>query len=102
MQMSEQGDWDEERRALLGRKISELGLTIRGSRVEHLVNQLYAELAEKSVAYRPPVYLSDEWGCPDGTLLVGVPFYLVDERLGRTEAHMAGTVGTGAASTRCL
>jgi hypothetical protein len=102
MQMSEQSDWDEERRALLGRKISELGLTIRGSRVEHLVSQLYKELAEKSVAFRPPVYLSDEWGCPDGTPLIGVPFYLVDERLERIEAEMAGSVETDAESMRYL
>ena len=33
--------WDEERRALLGKRISELGLSIRGSRVERLVAQLY-------------------------------------------------------------
>jgi hypothetical protein len=24
------------------------------------------------------VYLSDQWGCPDDTPLIGVPFYLAD------------------------
>ena len=42
--MSDQTAWEQERGALLGQKISELGLTIRGSRVERLVEQLYAEL----------------------------------------------------------
>jgi hypothetical protein len=87
-----QNDWESERDALLGRKISELGLSIHGSRIERLVETLYAELAEKSVSFRPPVYLSDQWGCPDGTPLIGVPFYLVDKRLERFEAEMTGAV----------
>lgn len=87
-----QADWNAERSALLGRKISELGLGIRGTRVERLVAQLYAELGAKGVAFRPPVYLSDQWGCPDGTPLIGVPFYLVDPRLERIEAEMSAGV----------
>jgi hypothetical protein len=53
---------------------------------------LYSELEVQGVAFRPPVYLSDEWGCPDGTPLIGVPFYLADERLERIEAEHAGAV----------
>src|SRR6185436_11696551 len=90
--VSDQQAWELERDAVLGRKISELGLSIRGSRVERLVEALYAELAAKSVGFRPPVYLSDQWGCPDGTPLIGVPFYLVDARLERIEAEMSGSV----------
>jgi len=44
------------------------------------------------VTFRPPVYLSDQWGCPDGTPLIGVPFYLADKRLERIEAEQAGAV----------
>jgi hypothetical protein len=88
----DQTTWDAERSALLGRKISELGLTIRGTRVERLVGQLYDELAARGLAFRPPVYLSDQWGCPDGTPLIGVPFYLVDPRLERIEAEMSAGV----------
>jgi putative zinc-binding metallo-peptidase len=85
-------EWEQERDALLGKRISDLGLQIRGSRVERLVDELYKELAARSVSFRPPVYLSDEWGCPDGTPLIGVPFYLVDARLERLEAEMSGAV----------
>jgi hypothetical protein len=84
--------WESERDALLGRSISSLGLAIGGSRVERLVTQLYDELASHGLGFRPAVYLSDEWGCPDGTPLIGVPFYLVDERLERIEAEMVGSV----------
>src|SRR5215212_8616185 len=90
--VNDQTDWELERDALLGRKISELGLNIRGSRVERLVETLYAELGARSVNFRPPVYLSDQWGCPDGTPLIGVPFYLVDLRLERIETEMSGAV----------
>jgi hypothetical protein len=85
-------DWEAEKGALLGRRISELGLQIRGSRIERLVDELYKELSAKGIAFRPPVYLSDQWGCPDGTPLIGVPFYLVDPRLERIEAEMSGGV----------
>jgi hypothetical protein len=53
---------------------------------------LYEELDARGIAFRPPLYLSDQWGCPDGTPLIGVPFYLADERLERIEAEHAGGV----------
>jgi len=95
-------DWEAEKGALLGRRISELGLQIRGSRVERLVDELYRELAAKGLAFRPPVYLSDQWGCPDGTPLIGVPFYLVDPRLERIEAEMSGGVEDNREAVRYL
>lgn len=64
--------------------------------------QLYSELAEKGLAFRPPVYLSDQWGCPDGTPLIGVPFYLVDERLERIEAEMSAGVEDDAEAMRYM
>jgi hypothetical protein len=81
--------WDKERSELLGKRISELGLRIKGSPLEQLVDQLYEELAAKGPVFRPPVYLSDQWGCPDGTPLIGVPFYLADRRLSRIEEEHA-------------
>ncbi len=87
-------DWDTERQALLGRRISDLGLSVRGTVLEQLVGQLYNELAAKGLAFRPPVYLSDEWGCPEGTPLIGVPFYLADSRLARIEEEHSGDVET--------
>jgi hypothetical protein len=85
-------EWDAERGELLGRRISDLGLEIAGTRVERLVGRLYEELATRRIAFRPPVYLSDQWGCPDDTPLIGVPFYLADARLERIEAEYAGAV----------
>ncbi|MFN2397720.1 MAG: hypothetical protein ABR543_03595 [Gemmatimonadaceae bacterium] len=84
--------WEGERRQLLGRRISELGLSVSGTLVEQLVTKLYDELASKGLAFRPPVYLSDEWGCPDDTPLIGVPFYLADPKLARIEEEFATEV----------
>lgn len=82
-------EWESDLRELLGRRISDLGLSLRGSPVERLVTRLYEELEERGVAYRPAVYLSDQWGCPEATPLIGVPFYLADPRLARIEQRMA-------------
>jgi hypothetical protein len=99
---SRPAEWDTERAQLLGRRISDLGLEIRGSRVERLVERLHDELATRGVAFHPPVYLSDEWGCPDGTPVIGVPFYLADPRLERIEAEHSGVVEGEEESMRYL
>jgi hypothetical protein len=85
-------EWDAEREQLLGRTISELGLSVRDTRVERLATRLYDELDAHGIAFRPPVYLSDQWGCPDETPVIGVPFYLADARLERIEAEHSGSV----------
>ena len=81
--------WESRRSSILTRRISEFGLSIQGTLVERLVEQLYGELAAKGLAFRPPVYLSDQWGCPEGTPLIGVPFYLADPDLARLEEEIA-------------
>jgi len=97
-----QNDWERERRSLLDQRISELGLSVRGSLVEKYVDRLYAELDGKGLGFHPPVYLSDEWGCPDGTPLIGVPFYLADQRLARIEEELAVEVESDADAMRYL
>ena len=95
-------EWESERTQLLGRRISELGLAIHGTRVEQLTSRLHGELAAAGVAFRPPVYLSDQWGCPDGSPIIGVPFYLADDRLERIEAEHAGAIETDDEAMRYL
>src|SRR5687767_2749104 len=86
----------------MSRKISELGLSIPGTRVERMVDQLYRELDARGLALKPPVYLSDQWGCPDGTPLIGIPFYLADPRLERIEEEMAMSVESDEEAMRYL
>lgn len=95
-------DWESERHTLMGRKISELGLSMKGTRVERMVEQLYSELDQRGLRFRPPVYLSDQWGCPDRTPLIGVPFYLADPRLERIEDDFAEGIESDQESMRFM
>ncbi len=93
---------ERERRELLGKRISDLGLRIEGSPVEEIVRALYRELEAHGLAFRPPVYLTDQWGCPSGVPLIGVPFYLADRRLARLEEEYAVEVEGEADSMKFL
>jgi hypothetical protein len=77
-------EWSEGER-ILQMRISELGLRLEGTRLEKLVDQLYSELNAAGIKLRPRVYLSDEWGCPEGIPVISVPFYLADEQLSMLE-----------------
>ncbi len=71
---------------LLSRPIRELGLTLAGSPVERFVEQLYRELDAKGLSkFRPACYLTDEWGCPSGEPIIGIPFYLAHAALAQLE-----------------
>jgi len=74
---------------LLRRPIKELGLKLEGSSVEKFVHQLYRELEKKGLKrFRPACYLTDEWGCPSGEPIIGIPFYLADPKLAALEREM--------------
>src|SRR6185503_7485403 len=69
--------------------ISDLDLHVEGSELEPLVHQLYEELDRVHLQFKPPIYLTDEWGCPEGVPIIGVPFYLARPELSRIEAEIA-------------
>ncbi|MEW5849451.1 MAG: hypothetical protein AB2A00_11590 [Myxococcota bacterium] len=77
---------------LLERKISELELRIEGTALERLVEQLHRELRARGLSFMPRCYLSDEWGCPDGVPVIGIPFYLAHPKLARIEEEEAGDI----------
>lgn len=71
------------REEILARTVRDLHLDLRGTRLDPLVERLNAELERAGLVFRPPVYLSDDWGCPDLVPIIGVPFYLADPGLTR-------------------
>jgi hypothetical protein len=81
-------EWSLEKARILQRKIAELGLRIEGTYLQAIVERLYAELKAAGIELRPKVYLSDEWSCPDGVPVIGIPFYLADKKLSRLEDEM--------------
>ena len=82
--------WETVRFELLNRRISDLNLKIEGSPAERFVQRLRRELETKKFIFKPSFYLTDAWGCPDRTPVIGVPFYLADERLTRLEEEQNG------------
>ncbi|HZR65688.1 MAG TPA: putative zinc-binding metallopeptidase [Terriglobales bacterium] len=76
----------EQPGSLLDTRICDLGLTIEGSAVEKFVQQLYRDLEQKKILkFRPACYLTDEWGCPSGEPIIGIPFYLARPDLAQVE-----------------
>ena len=73
----------EKQRYLLNSKICDLALKIPGTRLEELIRELYRELEQAGISFRPKTYLSDEWGCPHGVPVIGIPFYLANAELTR-------------------
>lgn len=89
---------DEE---LLDIRVKDLNLQIPGSPLEPMVDRLYAELAEKGIRFRPPVYLADEWLCPDKEPIIGIPFCLAHPRLKNLEIKMMYEA-EGASEAECI
>jgi hypothetical protein len=74
--------------ALLDKKISQLGLTLEGTPLQPLVQQLYDELTAKALVFHPPCHVGDEWFVPVGIPAIFVPFFLTHDRLRKLERTM--------------
>jgi hypothetical protein len=70
-------------------RVDALGLQVETSPVWAQVELLFSELAAKGLSFRPRFYVANEWGCPDGQPIIGIPFYLVDPRFHPFEEQYA-------------
>lgn len=70
---------------LLDMRVCDLGLNIKQSWVQPMVDQLHQELADRGLRIKPHCWLSDEWYSPDGIPGIAIPFYLAHPRLMRLE-----------------
>lgn len=77
-----------DREAVLQARIKDLKLHLGGTALEKYIQQLYSELEAKGISLRPQCYLSDQWGCPSGVPVIGIPFYLADAKLLSIEAEL--------------
>jgi len=74
---------------LLDKRICDLGLELKGSRVERYIDRLKRDLLRRKITrWTPSFYLTDEWGCPSGQPVIGVPFYLADTKLSAIERQL--------------
>jgi hypothetical protein len=86
---------DLQESELLKVRLCELKLDIKGTYLEECIHQLYSELDQKGIHFHPRCYLADEWLCPDGEPVIGIPFYLAHPRLKQLEHKMLGEVEGG-------
>ena len=81
---SAEPDWvslpDEQ---LLDIRICDLKLRIPGTELNKCVRQLYRELQNHGLVFRPHVWLSDDWYSPDGVPGLAAPFYMGHPRLAK-------------------
>ena len=67
---------------ILERRICDFDLQIEGRRLERVIERFREELVRCGITLvQPAFYLTDEWGVPEGTVAIGIPFYLADDRL---------------------
>jgi hypothetical protein len=76
-------NWSDEQ--LLDVRLRDLGLRIEGTELEGRIAQIYQELGDHGLGFRPHFWLSDEWFTPDDVPGVAIPFYLAHPRLTRLE-----------------
>jgi len=95
-------DWKKHRDELLGKKISDLGLDLRGPFLSSCIRRLYRELDAGGIRFHPPCYLSSGWGCPDLVPVIGIPFHLARADLRRLHGEMGYDVEDKKAVTGLL
>jgi hypothetical protein len=84
--------WDTVRYELLNTRICDMGLQVDAHPIAPFVDRLHRELDSKGLSFEPDCYLTDGWGCPDQVPIIGIPFYLADERLIRIEEEQTGEI----------
>ncbi len=83
------------KRQLLDCRICDLQLEIKHAPLAFRIQQLYTELAWHKFRFKPHVWLSDDWFCPDGIPGVAIPFYLAHKKLTQLECAMTMDVEGG-------
>jgi hypothetical protein len=73
--------------------IRDLGLTLKGTRLEPILADFALELEQAGFhRLKPRFYLSTEWGVPFETVAVAIPFYLAKPELTEEHARRIGHV----------
>jgi hypothetical protein len=80
---SEWSSWPDDK--LLAARLCDLDIRIEGTDLEKRITQLYQELEEHSIQFRPYFWLSGEWFTPEDVTGIAVPFYMAHPRLARLE-----------------
>jgi hypothetical protein len=70
--------------------IRDLGLTITGTSLEPIIVEFERELVAAGIRkLKPRFYLSTEWGVPESSIAIAIPFYLARPELTMLQADLA-------------
>jgi hypothetical protein len=86
---------------LLNTRICDLPLAIENTWIQECIDQLYDELNQNGLVFRPDCYVADEWLTPDNEPTIGIPFYLVHPNLIKLEKKMMYDA-EGSTKTSCM
>ena len=62
-------------------RLKDLKVTLEGTWLEQCMHELYDELENLGLSFRPHAWISDEWFAPDTSPGIAIPFYLAHPRL---------------------
>ncbi|MFQ5847656.1 MAG: putative zinc-binding metallopeptidase [Candidatus Methylomirabilales bacterium] len=68
-------------------RICDLDVRIEQTDLEDRIKQLYGELEDRGLQFRPHFWLSDDWFTPDDVPGTAIPFYMAHPRLARLELN---------------
>ncbi|MFH1414490.1 MAG: putative zinc-binding metallopeptidase [Elusimicrobiota bacterium] len=80
---------------LLELRFCDLNLKIEDTWLKECIEQLYEELKDNGIKFKPSCYLADEWLTPDGEPVIGIAFYLAHPRLMKLEHKMIKDIEGG-------
>ena len=89
---------DEE---LLQSRMCDLPVSIKDTWLEECIQELYRELDERGIIFKPSFYLADEWLTPDKEPIIGIPFFLSHPALIKLEKKIMLEV-EGGTKTWCM
>lgn len=78
-------DWPDDK--LLDLRVCDLDVRIEGTDLEARIQQLYGELGDRGLGFRPHFWLADDWFTPDDIPGIAIPFYMAHPRLARLELN---------------
>jgi hypothetical protein len=81
--------------ALLKVRLCDLNLDMNDAAIQNGLRQLYDELRQRGLRFRPHVWISTSWFSPYGIPGFAIPFYLFHPRLRELEQRYMGEVEGG-------
>ncbi|CAN5548133.1 putative zinc-binding metallopeptidase [soil metagenome] len=76
----------------------DLGVTLDRPWLQKRIAQVFQELADRGIVFRPHFWVADDWFTPDGVPGIAIPFYLTHPRLERLERNQLFEVEGGTPS----